>query len=95
MKAALLSKGVTRCGCSWTWSLCFSLLSHRNDSPSARLVFLQNTESILELTALRCVRRSWWMTLGLSAKFFSRARTPLTDEACDLITDLVCDVYLV
>jgi hypothetical protein len=36
-----------------------------------------------------------WMTLGLSTKFFPRARTPLADEACDLIRDLVCDVYSV
>ena len=36
-----------------------------------------------------------WMTLGLSAKFFPRARAPLADEACDLLTDLVCDVYFV
>jgi hypothetical protein len=35
------------------------------------------------------------MTLGLNAKFFPRARAPLADEACDLIRNLVWDVYSV
>lgn len=35
------------------------------------------------------------MTLGLSAKFFPRAHTPLADESCDLVRDLVCDVYFI
>ena len=42
-----------------------------------------------------CAWELVWMTLGLSAKFFPRARAPLADEACDLLTDLVCDVYFV
>jgi hypothetical protein len=42
-----------------------------------------------------CPSELVWMTLGLSAKFFPRARAPLADEACDLVRDLVCDVYFV
>ena len=42
-----------------------------------------------------CASELVWMTLGLSAKFFPRARTTLADEACDLVRDLLCNVYFV
>ncbi len=42
-----------------------------------------------------CASELVWMTLGLSAKFFPRARAPLADESCDLVRDLVYDVYFI
>jgi hypothetical protein len=42
-----------------------------------------------------CASELVWMTLELSVKFFSRARAPLADEACDLLRDLVYDVPFV
>ena len=42
-----------------------------------------------------CASELVWMTLGLTAEFFPRARTTLADEACDLVRDLLCNVYFV
>src|SRR5882672_1684066 len=49
--------------------------------------------SVRVLPAFRALRV--WMTIGLSTKFFHRARTPLADEACDHARILVCDAHFV
>jgi hypothetical protein len=48
-----------------------------------------------EMPQSSCAPELMWTMFELSAGFSPRAGTALADEACDLIRNLVCDVYSV
>jgi len=71
-------------------AVCGSPASRRADGGT-----LQRVQKPLWGDGAWCASELVWMTLALNAKFFPRARTTLADEACDLVGDLLCDVYFV